>query len=97
MAKTERSKALEVLANYDEKIAKVEKELKKLTDKRQAFYLRTISDEMKTKNMTLEDFFRQMDKTEKPAEQPITQKQIQQTLRYSIHSEYRLFYGGKYG
>jgi ABC-type Fe3+-hydroxamate transport system substrate-binding protein len=76
MAKTERSKALEVLANYDEKIAKVEKELKKLTDKRQAFYLRTISDEMKTKNMTLEDFFRQMDKTEKPAEQSITQKQI---------------------
>jgi ABC-type Fe3+-hydroxamate transport system substrate-binding protein len=74
MAKTERSKALEVLANYDEKIAKVEKELKKLTDKRQAFYLRTISDEMKTKNMTLEDFFRQMDKTEKPAEQPAISK-----------------------
>jgi hypothetical protein len=62
MAKTERNKALEVLATYDKKISKVEKELKRLTDKRQAFYLRTISDEMKTKNMTLEDFFKQMDK-----------------------------------
>jgi hypothetical protein len=62
MAKTERNKALDVLATYDKKISKAEKELKRLTDKRQAFYLRTISDEMKTKNMTLEDFFKQMDK-----------------------------------
>jgi hypothetical protein len=76
MAKTERNKALEVLSTYDKKISKAEKELKRLTDKRQAFYLRTISDEMKTKNMTLEDFFKQMDKMNASTEQPVTAKQL---------------------
>jgi hypothetical protein len=76
MAKTERNKALDVLATYDKKISKVEKELKRLTDKRQAFYFRTISDEMKTKNMTLEDFFKQMDKMNTSTEQPVTAKQL---------------------
>lgn len=63
MAKNDsREKTLSALAGFDEKISKHEKELKALSDKRQTLFSRTIISEMKMRNLTLEDFFSQMDK-----------------------------------
>ena len=62
MAKNDnREKTLSALADLDEKISKHERELKTLAYKRQTLFYRTILSEMKVRNLTLKDFFIQMD------------------------------------
>ena len=53
---------IETLDNYDEKIEKMKKDLKKLTDKRENFFTRTVSDNLKANNITIRDFFKNLDK-----------------------------------
>ena len=57
-----KEKVIETLDNYDEKIEKMKRDLKKLTDKRENFFTRTVSDNLKANNITIRDFFKNLDK-----------------------------------
>lgn len=61
MKEESREKIIETIDNYDDKIEKVKKDLKKLTDKRENFFIRTVSDNLKANNMDIRDFFESID------------------------------------
>ena len=60
MKEENREKIIETINSYD-KIEKVRKDLKKLTDKRENFFIRTVSDNLKANNMNIRDFFESID------------------------------------
>lgn len=61
MKEESREKIIETIDSYDDKIEKVKKDLKKLTDKRENFFIRTVSDNLKANNMDIRDFFESID------------------------------------
>ncbi len=61
MKEENREKIIETIDSYDDKIEKVRKDLKKLTDKRENFFIRTVSDNLKANNMNIRDFFESID------------------------------------
>lgn len=61
MKEENREKIIETIDSYDDKIEKVRKDLKKLTDKRENFFTRTVSDNLKANNMSIRDFFESID------------------------------------
>ena len=61
MKEENREKIIETIDSYDDKIEKVKKDLKKLTDKRENFFTRTVSDNLKANNMGIRDFFESID------------------------------------
>jgi len=68
-----REKVIETLDNYDEKIEKMKKDLKKLTDKRENFFTRTVSDNLKANNITIRDFFKNLDKLKENEENTVSE------------------------
>ena len=61
MKEENREKIIETIDSYDDKIETVRKDLKKLTDKRENFFTRTVSDNLKANNMSIRDFFESID------------------------------------
>lgn len=56
-----REKLLNTLDDYERKIENTRMTLKKLEDKKEALYTRAVIDEMKSRKLTLSDFYKRMD------------------------------------
>ena len=87
-----REKLLNTLEDYEKKIENTKRALKKLEDKKEALYTRAVLDEMKSRKLTLSDFYKRMDNvngrsTESKQLMSAENKQLSAEMPKFVHSE----------
>ena len=87
-----REKLLNTLDDYERKIENTRMTLKKLEDKKEALYTRAVLDEMKSRKLTLSDFYERMDNvnvrsTESKQPMNAENKQLSAEMSKFGHSE----------
>ena len=87
-----REKLLNTLEDYEKKIENTKRALKKLEDKKEALYTRAVLDEMKSRKLTLSDFYERMDNVNvrsTESKQPVSaeNKQLSAEMSKFGHSE----------
>lgn len=87
-----REKLLNTLEDYEKKIENTKRALKKLEDKKEALYSRAVLDEMKSRKLTLSDFYKRMDNVNgrsTESKQPVSaeNKQLSSEMSKFVHFE----------